>query len=329
MTDLGAPAPGDVRTRPDLAALAARLPRQPLTRFAPSPTGYLHLGHVVNALYVWGIARALSGRVLLRIEDHDRERFRPEFESAILADLDWLGLEPDARDAAGAAPLVRQRECEASYQSAVDRLRNCGLIYACACSRREIGNAGEMHGEVRYPGTCRLRQLPEATKTGDHENRGPRKQGGNGLRVRIDPGIERFDDALWGEQVQEPVAQCGDVLVRDRAGQWTYQFAVAVDDLVQGIDIVIRGTDLLPSTGRQIRLARLLGRQAPAVFLHHPLLLGPAGKKLSKANRDTGISELRRGGMTAREVLGVAARGVGLLPPGTSTAPAAVSDLFR
>ena len=306
MTDLGAPAPGTVRVRPDLAALAARLPRRPLTRFAPSPTGDLHLGHVVNALYVWGLARALGGRVLLRIEDHDRERYRAEYESAILADLAWLGLEPDATEATGGRPLVRQRDCEATYESALQRLRSQGLIYACGCSRREIGNAGAARGELRYPGTCRLRRLPGA---------------GNGLRAQIAPGTERFHDGLRGEQVQEPAAQCGDVLVRDRAGQWTYQFAVTVDDMLQGVDLVVRGADLLPSTGRQIRLARLLRRPAPAVFLHHPLLLGPTGSKLSKANRDPGISELRRGGMSAREVLGLAAARAGLAAPDAAIEP--------
>jgi glutamyl-Q tRNA(Asp) synthetase len=315
VTDLGAPAPGTFRIRPDLGALAARLPPRPLTRFAPSPTGHLHLGHVVNALYVWGIAGALGGRVLLRIEDHDRERFRPEYESAILRDLAWLGFDLAAAGRSGGGPPVRQRDCERSYAGALERLRSQGLAYACGCSRRDIGGVGNgLQSELRYPGTCRLRNVPDGK--------------GTGLRVRIDPGLERFEDGLCGEHVQEPAAQCGDLLVPDRTGQWTYQFAVTVDDLVQGVDVVIRGSDLLASTGRQIRLARLLGRARPAVYLHHPLLFAPSGKKLSKANRDVGISELRRRGMAAAAVLGLAAARIGLASPGSEIEAADVSRLF-
>ena len=284
---------------PDLGNVAARLPARPRTRFAPSPTGWLHIGHVVNALYTWGIARALGGTVLLRIEDHDRERSRPEYERAILEDLAWLGLEPDHE---GAPPLAytRQSDRESVYVEALESLRQRGLVYACACSRKEIGQlTGETAGEPRYPGTCSDRDLPW--------------QAGSGLRVRLDAGLERFEDGFLGAQVQDPASQSGDLLVRDRVGQWTYQFAVTVDDARQQIDLVIRGADLLTSTGRQIRLARLLGRTSPPVYLHHPLLYATTGVKLSKTNRDTGIRELREQGLSAKTVLGLAAAQANLI----------------
>ncbi len=300
--------------RPDLTALAARLPRQPLTRFAPSPTYWLHLGHLVNAIYVWGLAHALGGRVLLRIEDHDRTRCRPEYERGILDDLDWLGLQPDDigdglnipfRGKFSPSPIerrvafLRQSDRTDTYDAARQRLAASAGVYACTCSRRDIAAASAGAGtEERYPGTCRSLARPG----------GP----GAGLRVLLPPGIERFDDGLVGWQVQEPAAQCGDLLIRDRHRCWTYQFAVTVDDCAQGIDLVIRGHDLLDSTGRQIALARMLGRPEPPVFLHHPLVVQPDGAKISKSNRDTGIRDLRAAGVTAPEVLGRAAHACGL-----------------
>jgi glutamyl-tRNA synthetase/glutamyl-Q tRNA(Asp) synthetase len=289
--------------RPDLAMLAARLPARPLTRFAPSPTGALHLGHVVNAIYVWGVARALGGRVLLRFEDHDRARSREAFERAALDDLEWLGLEPDiglpSEFRAGASPF-RQSDSDAAYAGALARLRHDGRVYACGCSRKAIAavaGAAPMV-ETPYPGTCRERNLAE----------GP----GRGLRVRLEPGEEPFEDARLGTMVQSPAAQCGDLLARDRHGYWTYQFAVVVDDLRHGVDLVVRGVDLLASTGRQIQLARLLGRARPPVFLHHGLILKADGQKLSKSSGDTGVADLRARGHSAAEVIGLAAHAAGL-----------------
>ncbi len=257
-----------------------------VTRFAPSPTGYLHLGHVVNAIYVWGLARALGGRVLLRVEDHDRIRSRPTFETALLDDLDWLGFIPDA----GRHPVRRQSDDPSVYAEALDRLRSTHHVYACDCSRKEIGGGP-------YPGTCRARGLAEAA--------------GRGLRVQMDPEEES-----------------GDVLLRDRDGNWTYQFAVTVDDIRDNVTLVIRGDDLLLSTGRQIRLGEMLGRPSPARFLHHPLIVGPTGTKLSKSNRDTGVRDLRAAGLAPGDVIGRAAAAVGLLPVGSMIEAAEVARLF-
>ena len=272
-----------------------------LTRFAPAPTGYLHLGHVVNALAVWGAARDRDGRVLLRFEDHDRQRSKPEFERAILDDLAWLGFVHDG-------PLVRQSERAAIYRKALQPLIDRELVYGCSCTRAEIfsGAGSRPFDELgaapstvdgrepgaeqpRYAGTCRDQDIPLTD--------------GVGWRVRIDPGIERFFDGWLGPQEQDPALQCGDLLVRDRLGNWTYQFAVTVDDHLQSITDVIRGVDLLPSTGRQMRLARLLGRAMPPRFWHHALVMKSPAQKLSKSDGDSGIRDLRAAGWTAEQVL--------------------------
>ena len=272
-----------------------------LTRYAPSPTGHLHLGHVVNAIYVWGMARAAGGRVMLRMEDHDRIRCRPEYEVSILEDLAWLGFEPDE----GLRPLLRQSDRDAVYRDALRRLRATHHVYACECSRKHI--AGE-----RYDGFCRDRGLDDRP--------------GRGLRVRIDEGVERFDDLLLGTLEQGPAAQCGDVLLRDRDGHWTYQFAVTVDDLAQGITDVIRGEDLVASTGRQLRLRRMLGGAGQPRFVHHPLIRKPNGEKLSKSAADTGVRELRGAGLAAADVIGRAAAAVGLI---NDVVPTAARDVAR
>jgi glutamyl-tRNA synthetase/glutamyl-Q tRNA(Asp) synthetase len=271
----------------------------------------------VNAVFVWGVARALGGRVLLRLEDHDRGRSRPEFEAALLADLEWLGLEPDgAPDLCGTRSFVRQSDDATVYDAALSSLAARAHVYGCACSRKSLGTEADAPGgvETRYPDRCRDRGLTP----------GP----GRGTRLVLEAGIERFEDALQGEQSQEPAAQCGDLLLRDRLGNWTYQFAVTVDDYRQGVDLVIRGLDLLPSTGRQIRLARMLGRSEAPVFLHHPLVLKPSGEKLSKAGKDTGLRELRAGGASAEDVLGEAAFRSGLTPRSRPIPAAALADLF-
>ena len=275
-----------------------------LTRFAPSPTGYLHLGHVVNAIYVWGVARTAGASVLLRIEDHDRIRSRRIFEEALLEDLDWLGFRADS----GRHPPLRQSDHDEVYAAALERLRRTHHVYVCDCSRKEIG------GE-RYDGRCRTRGLAD----------GP----GRGLRVEIDDEPERFEDLVLGPLVQQPSDQCGDVLLRDRDGHWTYQFAVTVDDLRHGVTLIVRGGDLLSSTGRQIKLARMLGRETAASFLHHPLVMKTSTEKLSKAARDTGVRELRASGVRAGEVIGRAAAAVGLLPRPGTVAAEDVAELFQ
>jgi glutamyl-tRNA synthetase/glutamyl-Q tRNA(Asp) synthetase len=279
------------------------------TRFAPAPTGRLHLGHAANAVWVWGLARAGGGRVLVRVEDHDRIRSRPEFERGLLQDLEWLGLEPDL-------PAVRQSDREDIYRRALDALDARGLVYVCDCTRRAIAEAAPVPpgAEPRYPGTCRERGLAAEAS--------PMR------RIRLRRERIELVDVRLGPLEQVPAEQCGDLLARDRDGHWTYQFAVVVDDLDQGVDLVIRGEDLLESTGRQIQLARMLGRARPPRFLHHPLILKPDGAKLSKSSRDTGIAELRAAGWTPERVLGAAAFATGLLDRDRPLAAAALPGLF-
>jgi glutamyl-tRNA synthetase/glutamyl-Q tRNA(Asp) synthetase len=289
--------------RVDLAEAGALFTAPPVTRYAPSPTGYLHLGHIVNAIYTWGVARALGGRVRLRLEDHDRIRSRPEYEDAILDDLDWLGFQADE----GRTPLLRQSDTPELYRDVLGDLRRAQHVYACDCSRTDIG------GE-RYVGRCRNRNLSEIP--------------GRGLRVVLADGVVGAHDLLAGRIEQVPSEQCGDLLLRDRDGNWTYQFAVTVDDLRQGVTLVIRGADLLSSTGRQVLLASMLGRPAPPVFLHHPLILGPRGEKLSKSAGDTGVRELRAKGLGPEDVIGRAAALIGLIGSPRPIPASDVTTLF-
>jgi glutamyl-tRNA synthetase/glutamyl-Q tRNA(Asp) synthetase len=275
-----------------------------LTRFAPAPTGALHLGHVVNAVYVWGLAAALDGRVLLRIEDHDRQRARAEAERQLLDDLDWLGFAPDSHptDDYRRGPCEgRQSERDGVYRRALAPLVAAGRVYGCRCTRASHAGAGTPpsdSGERRYPGTCRDLGIPPLE--------------GVGWRLKLEPGLERFHDELLGAQQQDPASQCGDLLLRDRLGNWTYQCVAAVDDTVQGITLVVRGQDLLSSTGRQIRLARLIGGEVAPAYVHHPLVMKSTTQKLSKSDGDSGIRDLRAAGWSAEQVIGRAAALAGL-----------------
>ncbi len=290
------------------------------TRFAPAPTGYLHLGHLVNAIHVWGLARRHGGVVVLRVEDHDLTRCRPEYESALLEDLEWLGFEPDeasVKSFRDGRTAYRQSDNSDAYQRALSMLDAQQLVYPCTCSRRDILRAvgpvaeGE---EPRYPGTCR---------TLGHPNDATRAR-----RVKIDSQRVVFYDLRVGAQTQTPADDCGDVLVRDRFGHWTYQFAVTVDDRDHRIDVVIRGEDLLSSTGRQILIAQYLGRATPPAYFHHPLLRTAEGRKLSKAAGDTSLRELRAAGARAEQLIGDAAYRCALQPTPAPISAADVAQLF-
>lgn len=284
------------------------VPSAPVTRFAPSPTGELHLGHVANAVWTWGVARAKGGTVLLRIEDHDRGRSHRTFEAGILQDLEWLELEPDATCLASLCRDIpspwRQSDSAMAYRSALRRLAGATAVYGCTCSRADIARAAAAgppsNGqESCYPGTCRTRRVPI-------------EQPGAGIRALMADRTIEFADLLLGPRSQVPASQCGDLLLRDSLGNWTYQFAVTVDDQRQEISLVIRGADLLDSTGRQILLGQLLGRATPAAYLHHPLIVGEDGQKLSKRDRSLSLRELREAGTSRVSVLRRAAERTGL-----------------
>ena len=295
------------------------LPAAPVTRFAPAPTGLLHLGHLVNVLYVWGIARATGGRVILRVEDHDRQRSRREFEAALHADLARLGIAADepAPDAFAGPTPYRQSDAGPGYEAALEQLRSAGLVYACSCSRATFARYEEAHGRpwrgIGCPADCRALELSEA--------------GDTGLRVAVGAGSERWVDLLVGPMGDEPAA-AGDPLVRDRLGNWTYGFCVVVDDLRHGVDLVIRGRDLLDATPVQLRIARLLGRETQPQFLHHPLIRRTSGQKLSKAEGDTAIRSLLDAGRTPAALFGLAARLAGLRADDAPLDPADLASVF-
>jgi glutamyl/glutaminyl-tRNA synthetase len=262
------------------------------TRYAPSPTGHLHLGHVANAIYVWGLARKERGRVLLRMEDHDRVRCRPEYEAGALKDLAWLGFAPDE----GRHPLLRQSDRDDAYRSALEKLQSTSRVYACDCSRNHIMQRTRRAGVTsdQYDGFCRTRGL----------SGGPNR----GLRVQMEDG--------------------DDLLLRDRDGNWTYHFAVSVDDIDQEISLIIRGDDLRVSTERQLRLRRMLGSTITPLYVHHPLILKANGDKLSKSAADSGVRDLRHAGSSAADVIGRAAAAVGLIEMPRAIAAADVEMLF-
>jgi glutamyl-tRNA synthetase/glutamyl-Q tRNA(Asp) synthetase len=185
----------------------------------------------------------------------------------------------------------------------LDRLRRAHHVYACDCSRSDVGGD-------RYLGRCRSRGLSEVR--------------GRGVRLGLDAVTTRAHDLMSGAIEQTPADQCGDLLLKDRDGNWTYQFAVTVDDFRQGVTLVIRGQDLMSSTGRQVLLAQLLGRSMPPIFLHHPLIIGPLGEKLSKSSGDIGVRELRAKGLGPEDVIGRAAAAIGLIQ---SPRPIPASDV--
>jgi glutamyl-tRNA synthetase/glutamyl-Q tRNA(Asp) synthetase len=302
----------------------AAIPAAPRTRFAPAPTGFLHLGHLVNAALVWGIARARGGTVVLRVEDHDRQRSRATWETALLEDLERLGLLPDepalAAFRAGTTPY-RQSDVPQRYAAALAGLRARGLVYACDCARSTFAAWADAHDGARWhgpgcPGGCAARVLPDDAP-------------GAGLRVALGSGEEAWIDLLAGPRSGEPAAD-GDLLVRDRAGNWTYAFCVVVDDLAHRIDLVVRGADLLDATPAQLRLTRLLtGAPHPARFLHHPLVRRPDGTKLSKADGATAIRELLDAGADPAALLADACRAAGLAGVPPRVAPVDLGDLVR
>jgi glutamyl/glutaminyl-tRNA synthetase len=254
---------------------------------------------------VWGTAAIAGARVLLRIEDHDRQRSRAAFSDEILTDLAWLGFDADEGP-------VRQTSTDAvaAYEAALAVLAERDLVYRCGCTRATFAAWAREHGShwtgPGCPGACRTRALPGDAATS--------------LRVALGAGEELFDDLRLGPQAAAPSAS-GDLVVRDREANWSYAFAVVVDDLRQGVDLVVRGEDLLPETARQIRLGRLLGRDQPPRFLHHPLIRKPSGAKLSKSDGDTGIGDLRAAGRSADDIRTEAAR--------LAAVPTAVTEAAR
>ena len=260
-----------------------------VTRFAPSPTGLLHRGHALSALTGWRLARAAGGRFLLRIEDIDTTRCRLEYEAAIFEDLAWLGLDWET-------PVWRQSQRQAAYAAMLDRLKALGVVYACRCTRADIAAAvAAPHGPAGpvYPGTCRDRGL-----AGDAA----------GLAWRLDiakaqalTGPLDWHDATAGRVVAD-TAPFGDFVVARRELGTAYALAVVVDDAAQGVTDVVRGADLFEATHGQRLLQALLGLPAPR-YHHHPLVMGPDGKRLAKRDGGETLRSLRAAGVSAATVI--------------------------
>jgi glutamyl-tRNA synthetase len=266
-------------------------------RYAPSPTGRLHLGNARTALLAWLSVRAASGRFVLRIEDLDPQRSKPEHERRQLDDLRWLGLDWDeGPDVGGPHGPYRQSQRHDLYEQALARLDT----YPCTCTRRELREtASAPHGiEPVYPGTCRA---------------GPRNpERPASLRWRAPAGEICFDDRIFGRQCQDVAVAVGDFVLYRHDGAWAYQLAVVVDDAAMQVTHVLRGADLLDSTARQIALARTLGLPIPS-HAHVPLVVGPDGEKLSKRHGAPDLSDLRERGVDPRIVVAALARSSGLI----------------
>ena len=276
----------------------------PRGRFAPSPSGDLHLGGARTALAAWLAARRDGAEFLLRIEDIDTPRVASGAEERILEDLRWLGLDWDG-------PPLRQSQRLALYDTALGKLDEQGLLYPCFCSRADVGQAASApHARAQaYPGTCRSLAAAEAR---GRESAGRKAS----LRFRAPDGDLRFQDAIHG-QVCLP---SDDFVVRRSDGLHAYQLAVVVDDIQSGIEEVVRGDDLLDSTPRQLLLYQALGAQPPR-FAHVPLILGPDGQRLAKRHGSISVRALRQAGWTPHGLSGWLAASLGLCTWGRKALP--------
>jgi glutamyl-tRNA synthetase len=288
-------------------------------RFAPSPTGALHLGNARTALLAWLQARAAGGAFVMRVEDLDFGRVRPGVMQTQLDELRWLGLDWDEGPDVGGphAPYVQSRR-EDRYDAALRRLAERGALFECACSRRDIAAAASAPhaGEEgpRYPGSCRERRVDPAAPSLMAHGRSLLA-----LRMRVDPGGVCFDDLLMGRCRFSPAEETGDFVVRRKDGAAAYQLAVAVDDAAMGITHVVRGGDLLSSTARQLLVYRALDLPEPA-FLHVPLMLGEDGERLAKRHGSVSLGELRARGVASERVAGWLAATCGLADEGEAVA---------
>jgi glutamyl/glutaminyl-tRNA synthetase len=278
------------------------VPSLDVSRFAPSTTGEAHPGTLLSALLTWLDARARGGRVLMRLENLDVTRCKPAWAEQMIADLAWMGFEWDA--------VVDQAELRAQHEAALDLLEARGRLYPCVCSRADrAGGRRAPDGGWAYPNTCRGRVLPAG---------GWRAAGAN-VRARLDDDRVSLVDESGLELSQTPAEEMGDPVVVRRDGVVAYQLVVVVDDAASGVNRVVRGRDIAPSTATQVMLQRALDLPTP-VYRHHLLLLEPRGDKLAKLHGSVGASVLRAR-YRADELCGMIAFAAGLLDAPTPCWP--------
>ncbi len=266
-------------------------------RFAPSPSGRMHLGNVFSALLAWLSVRSQNGEMVLRIEDLDPDRCRPAYIETLKDDLRWLGLDWDREQ----TPQSRRT---AAYAEQFEKLEALGLVYPCYCTRGELHAASAPHasdGRVLYAGTCR--QLTDAQRA--EKTKSP------AWRLQVPDREFAFTDGLQGPFSENLAAECGDFIIRRADGVYAYQLAVVTDDGDGGVTQVVRGMDLLDSTPRQLYLYELLDLPAPE-FYHVPLLVAPDGRRLSKREKDLDLGQLRRS-HSSQEILSRLAYLAGIL----------------
>lgn len=292
-------------------------------RYAPSPTGDLHMGNLRTALLAWLFARCTHSQFVLRIEDLDLPRVRPGVTQRMLADLHWLELDWDeGPDCGGPYAPYTQSERLHIYQHYLQQLQNADLIYPCYCTRAEIAQAAQisstqqqgMEDGPRYPGTCR-------TLTSTQRRRYEAMGRHSALRFRVsDERSITFTDLLVGKYTQHVQQTVGDFIVRRSDGIFAYQFAVVVDDALMHINQVVRGTDLLSSTARQILLYEVLGFPVPQ-FAHVPLLLNEQGHRLAKREKSAGLAPLKSAGKSPQDIIAELAASCGLMHDNLPTTP--------
>lgn len=281
---------------------------QVVGRFAPTPSGRMHLGNLFCGLLVWLSARSAGGKVILRIEDLDPERTSRAFADQLERDLLFLGLDWDEGGAFGGPHAsYYQSERTACYEEIFERFQEEGRLYPCFCSRAQLHAADAPHasdGDVIYDGRC-ARLTPE--EAAERAKRRP-----PATRIRVPDEIISFTDGHYGPTSQNLLRECGDFVVRRADGIFAYQLAVVADDAAMGVTEVVRGRDLISSTPRQLYLYRLLGVKPPR-FLHTPLLLALDGRRLSKRDADLDLDGLRARGLTAERIVGALACAAGLI----------------
>ena len=275
-------------------------------RFAPSPTGDLHLGSAASALLAWLAARAAGGAFVLRVEDLDGPRVVPGMAARQLDELRWLGLDWDeGPDVGGAYGPYAQSARGALYEAALEQLARRDLVYLCDCSRAEVARvASAPHaGEEgpRYPGLCRAHGMRERAW-----KRPP------AVRLRVPDGVVTVRDRFQGELAQDVARVVGDFVLKRGDGVYSYQLAVVVDDLAMRVTEVVRGVDLLDSAPRQVLLARLLGGEPPS-FAHHPLVIGADGTRLAKRARGVPLADRRAAGRSPGGLVAGLARLLGIV----------------